>query len=259
MANGEARLASPFGFRGARGFAQEAIHPVMRILVLAARDLWAESFLLMAFNLVWALTSLPGLALIGTGAISRDLILIGLGLVAMALWPLSTFGLFHAAAQAAHRRAVHFRTLLDGARAAPALAYRWGAIALAGTGLLAANAAFYLDPLAPAAGTGLAGFLASVFLFLLALWLMAQVFLAAWIATGQADTLRAAWRRLSTQFVRHPVQSLLTGAVMLLLSALGIAVIPAGLLLAFACVASLACRAVLTWAGIAAPPPVEGP
>jgi len=230
---------------------------MIRILVLAARDLWAESLLLMVFNLIWALTSLPGLALIGYGAVSRDLILLGLGIVAMALWPLSTFGLFHAAAQAAHRRPVRFRTLLDGARAKPGLAYRWGVMALAGGGLLAANVAYYLDPLAPPAETGTADFLASAFLLLLALWLMAQVFLAAWIAAGQAESLRAAWRRLSTQFVRHPMQSLVTGGLMLLLTALGIVVIPAGLLLAFACVASLACRAVLVWAGIAAPPPVE--
>lgn len=229
---------------------------MIRILVLAARDLWAESFLLMVFNLIWALTSLPGLALVSYGAVSRDLILLGLGIAALALWPLSSFGLFHASAQAAHRRPVRFHTLLDGARATPGLAYRWGAVALAGGGLLAANVTYYLDPQAPPAGTGMAGFLAGVFLFLLALWLIAQVYLAAWIATEQAESLRAAWLRLAAQFVRHPVQSLLTGVILLLLTVLGIIVIPAGLLLAFACVASLTCRAVLVWAGIAAPAPV---
>jgi hypothetical protein len=227
-----------------------------RILVLAARDLWAESFFLMVFNLIWVLTSLPGFALIGYGAVSRDLIVIALGILALALWPLSTFGLFHAATQAAHRRPLHWRTVFDGARRAPGLAYRWGALALAGIGLLGGNLAFYLDPQAPAAGTGLASFLAAVFFLLLSLWLMVQVYLAGWIATEQASTLREAFRRLKSQFLVHPVQSLAVGLVLLALTVLGVVVIPAGLLLAFSCVASLACRSALVWGGIAAPRPV---
>jgi hypothetical protein len=226
---------------------------MIRIFVLAARDLWAESFLLMVFNLIWALTSLPGFALLAYGAVGRDLLSLGLGVAALALWPLSTFGLFHAAAQSAQRSPVHLRTMLDGARRAPGLAYRWGASGLAVSGLLAANLAFYLNPQAPLAGTGWASFLGAVFLLLLLLWLMGQVYLAAWIATQQAVSLRHAWRQLARQFVAHPLLSLAVGSVGLLLALLGILVIPAGLLLAFACVAVLACRAVIEWGGIIAP------
>jgi len=220
---------------------------MIRILVLAARDLWEESFLLMVFNLIWALTSLPGFALLAYGAVGRDLLLLGLGVAALALWPLSTFGLFHAAAQAAQRSPVHLRTMLDGARRAPGLTYRWATLALAVAGLLAGNLSFYLNPQAPLAGTGWASFLGALFFLLLVLWLATQVYLAAWIATQQADSLRGAWRRLATQFLVHPLPSLGLGVVLLLLALLGLLVIPAGLLLAFACVASLACRAVLEW------------
>jgi hypothetical protein len=231
---------------------------MIRILVLAARDLWEESFLLMVFNLIWALTSLPGLALLGYGASGRDLLVLVLGVAALALWPLSTFGLFHAAAQAGHRSPVHLRTMLDGARRTPGLAFRWGALGLAVSGLLAANLAFYMNPQAPLAGTWLASFLGAVFFLLLLLWLMAQVYLAAWIATQQAGSLRQAWRRLANQFVTHPVLSLAVGSVTLLLAGLGIVVIPAGLLLTFACAAALACRAVAEWGGAAAPVAPEG-
>lgn len=226
---------------------------MIRILLLAARDLWEESLLLMVFNLIWALTSLPGFALLGYGAVGRNLALLTLGLLALGLWPLSTFGLFHAAALAAQRSPVHLHTMLDGARRVPGLAYRWGVLGLAVSGLLAANLAFYSNPQAPLAGTWWASFLGAVFLLLLLLWLMAQVYLAAWIATQQAVSLRLAWRQLAKQFVAHPLLSLAVGSASLLLAMLGILVIPAGLLLAFACVAALACRAVIEWGGITAP------
>lgn len=229
---------------------------MIRILVLAAGDFWAESFLLMVFNLICSLSSLPGFALIGYGAASRDLMVLALGIVALGLWPLATFGLFHAATLAAMRRPVHLRTMLDGARSSARLAYRWGVTTFAMAALLATNVAYYLDPQAPPAGTTMASFLAGVFLLLLLLWLVGCTFLAGWIATGQADSLHAAWRCLAMQCLAHPAQTLLLGLVALLLLALGVIVIPAGLLLAFALVASLACRAVLTWGGTAAPPSV---
>jgi hypothetical protein len=43
-----------------------------------------------------------------------------------------------------------------------------------------------------------------------------------------------------------------------LLTLLGVLVVPAGLLLAFVCVASLACRAIIEWGGIATIPTEEG-
>ena len=231
---------------------------MIRILVLAARDLWEESFLLMVFNLIWALTSLPGFALLAVGAAVRDLLVVVLGILALALWPLSSFGLFHAAAQAVQRSPVHLRTILEGARRTPALAYRWGALGLGIAGVLAANLAFYLNPQAPLAGTAVASVLGALFFFALLLWMVAHVYLAACIATQQADSLRQAWRLLAAQFVAHPLLSLGVGVILLLLTALGVIVIPAGLLLAFACVAALATRAVTVWGhGAAAAAPEE--
>jgi len=58
------------------------------ILLRASRDLWNESFFLMAFNFLFAVSVLPGFLVLSYALTSRQIVLVGIGIAAPALWGL---------------------------------------------------------------------------------------------------------------------------------------------------------------------------
>jgi len=198
----------------------------------------------MIFNFLFTAASIPGFLLLSYAVRNRDLLVGLFGMAALALWPLATFGLFSAAAEAVARRTIHFRTFFRGARRALGLAYRWGLMNLAVLVVLVSNVSFYLDPRAPLFGTGYASFLGALFLLLLMLWLISQAFLLATVPVLELSSLRQAWKALGPLVLRHPLELLGLGLICCSLLFAGVVVLPLGILLAFACAAVLACRAV---------------
>jgi hypothetical protein len=216
---------------------------VVGILLRASRDLWHESCLLMIFNFIFAVSALPGFLLLSYAFSIRQLGLGALGLLALAAWPFTTFGLFYAAARAVSGAPIHFRTFIDGGRTRIGLAYRWGVLSLVVMGVLVVNAFFYLDSQAPLFGTWIASFLGALFLLASVAWLISQSWLLAILATLDLASLRAGWAELRWVVQRRPGAVLGLGLVCVGLLAAGTVVVPLGLLLAFACAAVLACRA----------------
>ncbi len=219
------------------------------ILLRAARDIWNESFFLMIFNFFFAAVSIPGFLLVSYAARNREGVVAVLGLATLALWPMATFGLFSAAAEVVARRTLHVGTFFRGARKSLGLAYRWGLMNLAVLVLLMVNVSFYLDPRAPLYGTGYASFLGALFLLLTVLWFISQTFLLAAIPVLELVSLRQGWRALPPLAVKHPLQLLGLGLICSGLFVAGLAILPLGILLAYACVAVLACHAVADWSG----------
>ena len=215
------------------------------ILVRAARDLWNESFFLMAFNFLFAVSALPGFLVLSYALTSRQIVLVGIGLVALLAWPFTTFGLFHAAARAVARDTVHLRTFVEGGRRRLGLAYRWGGLNVAVLGILVVNAFFYLDPQAPLFGTWLGSFLAAFFLMACVVWVIGQAGLLAVLATLEVDSLRSGWKELRLVLLRRPWIVFGAGALCAVLVLASAVVLPLGLLLGFACAAVLACRMIV--------------
>ena len=215
------------------------------ILVRAARDLWNESFFLMAFNFLFAVSAFPGFLLLSYALASRQIVLVGIGLVALLAWPFTTFGLFHAAARAVARDALHLRTFVEGGRRRLGLAYRWGGLNVVVLGILVVNAYFYLDPQAPLFGTWLGSFLGAFFLLACVVWVIGQAGLLAVLATLEVDSLRSGWKELRLLLVRRPWIVLGAGSLGTALFMASVVVLPLGLLLGFACAAVLACRMIV--------------
>jgi hypothetical protein len=203
----------------------------------------------MLFNFIFAVSALPGFLLLSYAVSSRQLLLGALGLLALAAWPFTTFGLFHAAAGAVARDPIHLRTFFVGGRRHLALAYRWGALNVGVMGVLAVNAFFYLDPAAPLFGSWTASFLGALFLMAGVVWIIAQACLLGLLATRQIESLRGALRELRWVVQRRPATVLALGLLCVGLLVGGTVVIPLGLLLAFACTAVLACRMIADLTG----------
>ncbi len=214
------------------------------ILRRAVKDIWNESFFLMIFNFLFAAASIPGFLLVSYAAGNRDLLVAVVGLAMLALWPFATFGLFSAAAEVVARHALHLGTFFQGGRKTLGLAVRWGLMNLAVLVLLMVNVVFYLDPRAPLYGTGYASFLGALFLLLTVLWFISQSFLLAAIPVLELGSLRQGWRALAPLAVEHPLELLSLGLICGGLFIAGLAILPLGILLAYASASVLACRAV---------------
>jgi hypothetical protein len=78
----------------------------------------------------------------------------------------------------------------------------------------------------------------------LVLWLISQAFLLATMPVLRPSSLRQAWKALGPLALKHPLELLGLGMICCALLFAGVAVLPLGILLAFACAAVLACRAV---------------
>ncbi|MBM2842451.1 MAG: hypothetical protein HW404_288 [Anaerolineales bacterium] len=215
------------------------------ILLRAARDLWNESFFLMAFNFLFAVSALPGFLVLSYAVTSRQIVLAGIGLMTLLAWPFTTFGLFHAAARAVARDPLHLRTFVEGGRRRLGLAYRWGGLNVVVLGVLVVNAFFYLDPQAPLFGTWLGSFLAAFFLMACVVWVIGQAGLLAVLATLEVDSLRSGWKELRLVLLRRPWIVFGAGALCAVLVIASAVVLPLGLLLGFACAAVLACRMIV--------------
>ena len=203
----------------------------------------------MAFNFLFAASTVPGFLLLLYALTSRQILLAGIGLAALFAWPFTTFGLVHAASRAVAREAVHLNTFFEGGRRRLGLAYRWGALNVVVIGVLVVNAYFYLDPQAPLFGTWLASFLGAFFLMACVVWMIGQACLLAVLVTLEIDSLRAGWRELRVLILRRPWIVVAVGALSLALVAAGTVVLPLGLLLAYAWAAVLACRMVVDLTG----------
>jgi hypothetical protein len=199
----------------------------------------------MAFNFLFAVTTIPGVLLLLYALLTRQIVLAMVGAAALAVWPFSTFGLFHAASQVVMREPIHLRTFFAGGRRRLGLAYRWGALNLVVFGILAVNALFYLDPQAPLYGSWLGSFLGAFFLLACLLWLGCQACLLGVQAVLEVDSLRSSWGELRVLILRRPALVLAIGALSLGLFVAGLVVLPLGLLLGFASIAVLGCRAAL--------------
>lgn len=214
----------------------------MGIFLRSARDFWRESFFLMVFNIITSLAVMPGFLLLTYAVTSRQLVLVGAGGLLLLAWPFSTFGLFHTAAQVVDGGSIHFRTFFSGGRHRLGLAYRWGAVNMAVLGVLTVNAFFYVDPDAPFHGTWMGSFLGAFFMLAAFVWTAGQACFLAILATGDLSSLRAGWRVMTPMIISRPGTVVAVAAVSGVLFAAGFAILPLGLLLAFALIAVLACR-----------------
>ncbi len=212
------------------------------ILLRSARDFWNESFLLMVFNLIFAVLSIPGMVLFSLAAARRDIVLGAVALVALAPWPFVSVGLSGAAADAVDGRSLHLRTLFLKGRDALGPGYRWGALTLLGLIVLAANAAFYLDPAAPHGAEGLAGFAAALSLLVLGIWLGLSPLVLAGFWRDPAPSLTNGLRNLGQAFLLRPFLVAAVGLTCLLFFIAGVVILPLGLLLAFSWCAVVASR-----------------
>jgi hypothetical protein len=196
----------------------------------------------MVCNALYAVTTIPGILLLLYALLSRQVALAAVGVLAMAAWPFTSFGLYHAAGQAVAREPIHLSTFLAGGRRRLGLAYRWGALNLAVVGVLSVNAFFYLDPQAPLYGSWLGSFLGAFFLLGCLVWVGGQACLLGLLEILEAASLRAAWRERRLAIGVAPGVVLGTALLSVALFVAGIVVLPLGMLLAFACAAVLTCR-----------------
>jgi hypothetical protein len=196
----------------------------------------------MAFNALYAVTTIPGVLLLLYALLSRQVALAAVGILALFAWPFTSLGLYHAAGQAVRREPIHLSTFFAGGRRRLGLAYRWGALNLIVVAVLSVNAFFYLDPQAPLYGSWLGSFLGAFFLLSCLLWIGGQACFLGVLEIQDTGSLRAAWRSLRLAIGRAPGVVLGTALLSVLFFVAGIVVLPLGMLLAFACAAVLSCR-----------------
>ena len=103
------------------------------------RDMWEESFLLILFNFLWVLASVPGWLVFGYGGIDRDFPVLMLGPLRLLPWPFFTFALQSTAADIGERRAVGLASFFQAGRRHWRPAYAWGILNLVVGAIVAAN------------------------------------------------------------------------------------------------------------------------
>jgi hypothetical protein len=214
-------------------------------LVGTFRDFREESFLLIVYNLLWVVASIPGFLLLGYGAAARFLPFTLGGLVVLLPWPIATFALFHSAADIGERRAVGLGSFLRAGGNLWRAAYAWALPAVLVTALLVANARYYGSGASPLGTSLAASLLSSFMLTLMALWGIWQVLALAIYPHLSRPGLLAAVRTAGRLLVRQPAPVFLMSLLAALLAIGGFAIPPLGLLLSFSLIALLANRTVL--------------
>jgi hypothetical protein len=209
------------------------------------RDLWEESFHLILFNVLWLIGSLPGLALIALGASSRELIILGLGLILAVPFPYVTFGIFHAVGEVVQGNAVGTKTFFSGGRQFLSVAYTWGGINLVILALLYANSRFYGDPSSPLGGSLLAQLGSSLLTTVAIIWIFWQLFALAVLHHFPGKSLRGAYKESGRIVLQDPIPVFAIALLALLIWTLGVLIPPLGFLISFAAIAVLVTRLVV--------------
>lgn len=196
----------------------------------ALKDMWDEMFILIFCNILWALTFIPlamAYAIYTTMRLSGIIVLVTLVAITVVLQSLVNGGLFYMTHKIAEGRAVSFGDFKDGLRQ-----YRRKSIAMGFTFsivllILVANLYFYgrFDGV-------IYRILQILFLYLVAIWTLMQLYVFPLLIEQEEDSLRLALRNASVLVLRHPDFSIAIGIVALILIAISVALtIPAIILL----------------------------
>lgn len=213
------------------------------ILRSTLSDLWEEALWLLAFNVLWALGTLPGLWLVASGLANARWTLTLLGLVLALPWPLLTFGLYHVAYEVGQGKAIGFGAFFRGGWQMWRQAYVWGGANLLIVTVLVTNATFYNRPGAPF-GVSAAGFILSgFFIALLMLWLLLQVFVLAMYPRLERPGWRLAMRNALILMFTQPLPTFFVAVLILMLAGLSVLIPALGLLLLMAVIAFLSNQA----------------
>ncbi len=205
-------------------------------------DLWSESFLLILFNILWVVGSAPGLLILGYGALSRTLLLIVMGLIALILWPFMTFSLFYVTHEIVEGKAIGFRAFFSEGRRVWRKAYVWGGVNLIVIAVLVANISFYSNPDAPLGDSTIGDVVSSLFMSITIFWLVLQLFVLTMYPRLENPGIRNSFRYTGRLILRWPVPFLLSFllAVALCLASFFVPILP--LLITFSLIALLANR-----------------
>jgi len=216
-----------------------------RILVRSFQDLREESFLLILFNFLWMGASVPGMVLLGYGAVARFLPLALLGLLLLLPWPVATFALFQTAADIGERRVVSLGSFLRAGLRTWKVAFAWAGMTLIVLALLLSNARYYGTGASSLGESLEASLISSFMVTLTTLWCIWQGMTLALYPHLRRPGLVAAFRGAGRLIVRQPIPVFLAGLVATLLLAGGVAFPPLGLLYSFSLVAVVANRTVV--------------
>lgn len=205
-------------------------------------DLWSESFLLILFNFLWVMGSVPGLLLLGYGALSRTLFLMVVGLIALILWPFMTFSLFYATYEIVEGKAIGFRRFFSEGRRVWRQAYVWGGVNLIVISVLAANISFYSNPDSPLGGSTLGYVVSSLFVSITIFWLVLQLFVLTMYPRLENPGIRNSFQYAGRLILRWPIPVFLSFllATVLCLASFFVPILP--LLVTFSMNALLANR-----------------
>jgi uncharacterized membrane protein YesL len=206
-------------------------------------DIWSESFLFILFNVLWVGGSAPGFLLIAYGAISRTLIFIFTGIMALFPWPFLTFALFRMAYEAGEARAIGFRMFFTEGRNNLRQAYKWAAVNLIIMPILLTNITFYSNPDSPLGDTTIGTVISSLFMSITMFWLIVQLFVLTMYPRLERPGVRDALRQAVQIIGRWPVPVLFVAFLAMSFGLISIFVPILPLLITFSFIAVMANRA----------------
>ena len=189
-------------------------------------DFWDEILLLMIFNIVWVLGTIPGLYFILRGVLEGmlnmmetqvpgtvSLVSVVVGIIAFLPWPFVTFGLFAVAYDIGQGKGIKFRDFFSGAARLWKQAYIWAGINLGLMFVAGVNIVFYNN-----FGTQWATMALVVVLGLTMFWGVLQLFALAIYPRLEEPSFKLVTRNATILFGRYPLVGLLLAAIVVLIA-----------------------------------------